>query len=320
MFLEATKALRKRGDKTGGYILYDVFQQKVLDENKRCCKLYPESRNLDALLLVFYQAKEFLEKQNADIFERVDCEFHPEELKEKMKRSERLIPDAYLKGELIQIFLASLCEEFVKNNKDFEEPLEHLQASVKDFLAEKNDIFPQSQLSVLVEKVHEETLLERDFVTFLLIFIFSSLYYAPREDFLKELDTSFWEEGFCPVCGENPHYGFLREEDGAKFFECWLCGTNWRYPRLKCPYCKNEDQEKLGFFTVGENEVCRMYFCRECQKYYKIFNWKKYTEEEALAFMHHLHTLHFDKLALKEGFSSGSGLKWVEKKDNGLVN
>lgn len=320
LFLKATRALRKRGDETGGYILYSVFQQKVLDENKKCCKLYPGSKNLNTLLSVFYQAKEIFEKQNEDIFEQVDFKLSPKELKEKMRKSEILIPNAHIEGELVQTFLASICEELVKNNKDFEEPLKHLQASVKDFLAEKNDIFPQSQLPVLVEKIVEETLLERDFVTFLLIFIFSSLYYGPREDFIKELDTSLWEESFCPVCGESPHYGFLREEDGAKFLECWLCGTNWRYPRIKCPYCKTVDQKKLGFFTVGENEICRIYFCRECQKYYKIFNWKKYKGEEILVFMHHLHTLHFDKLALKEGFSPGSELKWVDKEDNGLVN
>lgn len=93
---------------------------------------------------------------------------------------------------------------------------------------------------------------------------------------------------------------------------------------MKCPYCETEEQHEMGYFTVDENKVCRVQFCQECKKYWKIFNWdayKKYTEEEdALASMHHLHTLHFDKLALKEGFSPGSGLKWVEEKDNGLVN
>lgn len=320
LFLEALKALRKQGDKTGGYVLYYVLQQKVLDENKRCSKLYPESRDLEALLLVFLQAKDFLEKQNEDIFRKVDYKLDPEDLKEKMRKSEKLFSDVHIKSEFMQTFLAGLCEGLAKNNKDFKEPLEHLRASVKDFLAEKNDVFAQSQLPVLVEKTVEETLLEKDFITFLLVFVFSSLYYAPREKFLKELDTSLWEENFCPACGEVPHYGFLRKEDGAKFLECWLCGTGWRYPRIKCPYCKTEDQEKLGFFTVGKNKVCRIYFCRECQKYHKVFNWKEYTHEEGTAAMHHLHTLHFDKLALKEGFFPGSKLKWIEEKDNGLVN
>ena len=271
-------------------------------------------------MLMFHQAEELVREQNGNIFKQVEFKLNSDELKEKMKKSEVLIPDAYIKGEFIQTFLHNLCAGLVQNNKDFKKPLEHLQASVKDFLAEKNDIFPQSQIPILVERIVRETLLERDFITFIFVFIFSSFYYAPRSNFLEKLDTSFWEEGFCPVCGEKPHYGFLREEDGAKFLECWLCGTSWRYPRLKCPYCKIEDQEKLGFFTVGEDEVCRIYFCRKCQKYYKVFNWKKYTEKGALAAVHHLHTLHFDKLALKEGFSSGSGLKWVEEKDDGLVN
>lgn len=323
LFLEAIKALRKISDKIGGYTLYNVFkvfQQEVLDENKRCHELYSESKNLDTLLLMFFQAKQLFKEQNEDIFEQIDCKFDLEELKNKMRKSEKLIPDACLEGEHVQKFLANLCEELVKNNEDFEKPLEHLQASVKDFLAEKNDVFAQSQLPVLVEKIVEETLLERDFVTFLLIFIFSTLYYGPRENFLEKLDTSLWGESFCPVCGERPHYGFLREDDGAKFLECWLCGTSWRHPRIKCPYCDIVDQEQMGFFTVGEDKICRIYFCRKCQKYYKIFNWKEYAVEGALAAMHHLYTLHFDKLALKEGFSSGSGLKWVEEKDNELVN
>lgn len=306
------------------YNVFQVFQQKVLDEDKRCCEVYPESKNLDTLLLVFSQAKENFKEQNEDIFKRIDCKLPLEKLKEKMRKSEVIFPDASVKGEHVKKFLAAICDELVKNNKDFEKPLEHLQASVKDFLAERDDNFAQSQIPVLVEKIVEETLSERDFVNLLLIFIFSSLYYGPREDFLEEVDTTIWKEKFCPVCGETPHYGFLRGEDRARFMECWLCGTSWRYPRMKCPYCETENQEEMGYFTVDENEVCRVQFCRECKKYWKIFNWEAYKgyaeEEDALASMHHLHTLHFDELALKEGFSSGSGLKWVEEKDNGLVN
>ena len=297
--------------------MYNVFQQKILDENKRCCRLYPESGDLDTLLLIFFQARELLREQNPDIFEQVDCKMHPEEVKEKMKKSEKLIPDAHVQGEPVKIFLAGLCEELVKNNKDFEKPLEHLQTSIRDFLDENNDIFPQSQLPVLVEKVVEETLLDRDFYFPSDIYFFIPLLCA--QEVLEEPGHTFGKKVLAPRFAVKPHYGFEGRRWSSNL-ECWLHGTSWRYPRVKCPYCETEDQENWDFLRLGKMKYA-VYIFAGMPEILQNLQLEKYAEEGAsAAAMHHLHTLHFDKLALKKVFLQSSGLKWVAKEDDGLVN
>ncbi|NLC11905.1 MAG: formate dehydrogenase accessory protein FdhE [Firmicutes bacterium] len=295
--------------------MYSILEQAALDESKKCLSLYAGANNLEAMLTVLSEAKKALVEQEGDFFRPDQFDLSPEEIRKKLRESQVLMPAAYFKDEQVQRFISYFCDELINSNRDFRKPLEFLQVSVKRALSENNGFFAQQQLPSLIERVAEETLLEKDFISFFLTFIFSLLYSAPRALFLRELDTSLWEEGFCPVCGESPHYGFLRKEEGAKFLECWLCGSSWRYPRIKCPYCNNKDQEKLGFFTVGDNEVCRVHFCRQCQKYHKVYDWRKYAEKfpetKAAAAVHHLHTLYFDWLAQKEGFLPGSGLKWV---------
>jgi len=75
--------------------------------------------------------------------------------------------------------------------------------------------------------------------------------------------------GGCPVCGAGPFIAEFDEEDGRKRLSCGLCGTKWRFPRLKCPFCGNEDQAKLGYLEVEGLEGYRAYVCDVCRGYMK---------------------------------------------------
>ncbi len=300
--------------------MQNISQRKALEESKKCFKLYPGSKDLETMISLFYKAKDLFKEQKQEAFLPADVSLSPEEIGVKFKKAEKLLPSAYFDGELVLDFLALVCAGISSNNPGFKDPLENLQSAVKNQFEQNDNKLSLNDLPDLVEKLVETVSVERDFVTFLLVFILSSLYCAPLEQFLQDLDTSYWEESDCPVCGVKPHYGFLQEESGEKWLECWFCGINWRYPRIKCPYCDNIEQEKLGFFTAENNEVCRVYFCRQCSKYHKVYDVRRLAEAEVLLFIHHLHTLHFDWLAQKEGFIPGSGLKWVEEKPDERVN
>ena len=151
---------------------------------------------------------------------------------------------------------------------------------------------------------------------FLFSIALSSFYKQLLQSTAEVLQTDLWKEGNCPLCGEKPHYGLLRPEDGAKELECWLCGTKWVHTRIKCPFCSNQEQEELGYFTVENREICRINFCQQCCQYYKIVDARKFNTSGDIALaIHNLASLSHDLLARQEGFAPGSGLEWVNPKE-----
>ncbi len=149
----------------------------------------------------------------------------------------------------------------------------------------------------------------RDVATLLLWAIFSPFFSRAREGILRSVDIDGWSEGSCPVCGARPHMARLRDEDGARILECWLCQAEWQFPRLKCPYCGNSDQNTLGFFYLDESSAMRVHFCKSCGSYIKVVDTRVLKRAPILS-VYNLATLNYDAVALSEGFKSGSGLIW----------
>jgi FdhE protein len=151
-----------------------------------------------------------------------------------------------------------------------------------------------------------------DVATLLLWAIFGPFFHEARESILESHDISGWPHGFCPVCGARPHAAKLRDEDGARVLECWLCGAEWQFLRLKCPFCGNVEQKTLGFFHLDEDMARRVHFCRGCGSYLKVFDIRALKRNPVLS-VHNLATLHYDTAAVSEGFRPGSGLIWVDE-------
>jgi len=115
-----------------------------------------------------------------------------------------------------------------------------------------------------------------------------------------DIDKSQWDKGYCPLCGSQPDMACF-EKTGRRHLHCELCGEEWPYPRIKCPFCNTEDQEKLGYFEAEEEEGFRVYFCQGCLRYIKTID-KKVFEEAAPLELESLATLHLDLLAQEKGF------------------
>jgi FdhE protein len=88
---------------------------------------------------------------------------------------------------------------------------------------------------------------------------------------------------------------------GKRYLHCELCGQEWAYPRLKCPFCRNDEHETLGYFDVEGEEGFRVDFCRKCLRYLKTVD-KRVFEEAAPMELEHLATIHLDILANENGF------------------
>jgi len=121
------------------------------------------------------------------------------------------------------------------------------------------------------------------------------------EKYGKSIAKSGWAEGYCPICGKEPKIGEIREEEGRRFLFCTQCGFEWRFMRIKCPFCGNEEQQTLAYFSIEEEERYRVDVCNECKRYIKTVDFRE-TKEEANLDVEDIATLHLDMLANEEGY------------------
>jgi FdhE protein len=123
-----------------------------------------------------------------------------------------------------------------------------------------------------------------------------------RESAAEEIRHYAWNYGYCPLCGSPPNMAYFSDE-GKRFLHCELCGHEWNYPRLRCPFCGEERAKKLGYFTSEEEEGYRVDFCRKCKRYIKTLDLRLIGFPAPLE-VENLVTLHLDMLAQKQGFEA----------------
>jgi len=115
-----------------------------------------------------------------------------------------------------------------------------------------------------------------------------------NNDFLNSSHSS----GECPFCRAYPRIAFDSEK--GRRLGCLLCGQEWEFPRVKCPYCGNDDHETLGYFEAEGIEGVKVYYCEQCKYYIKVIDTR---EREALdAETEDILTLVMDEVAQQEGY------------------
>jgi FdhE protein len=116
---------------------------------------------------------------------------------------------------------------------------------------------------------------------------------------LDFLDINDWPHGHCPVCGSAPKLGDLSGEGGKRRLHCTLCETTWPYPRLRCPFCENDNPEKLSY-VHAENEVgLRVDVCSNCGLYIKTIDLRE-TAGPVIVPLDDLATWHLDLIASRD--------------------
>jgi FdhE protein len=121
------------------------------------------------------------------------------------------------------------------------------------------------------------------------------------ERFGDAVGKSEWAEGYCPICGREPKIGEIRDDEGSRYLFCNQCGYEWHYQRIRCPFCGNEEQQTLAYFTIEEDERYRVDVCNECKRYIKIIDFRN-SKEKADLDVEDIATLHLDMLANDEGY------------------
>lgn len=140
----------------------------------------------------------------------------------------------------------------------------------------------------------------------LLEFVLETALRTALEGFAARLDpASFagWQEGYCPACGSRAGMGELTGEEGKRFLYCSTCSFTWPFPRIRCPYCGNDEPDSISYFEAGEGPT-RVDVCRKCSRYLKTRDSRKGHGDVPLE-AEDLATIHLDLLAAREGFERG---------------
>lgn len=107
----------------------------------------------------------------------------------------------------------------------------------------------------------------------------------------------------CPACGNPPQLSLWREfNNGAKrSLVCSLCSTEWEFLRVLCPYCKEQNKDKLPLFTADEFQQARIEACDTCASYIKCIDLTR--DGYAVPQVDDLATLAFDLWAHEQGYA-----------------
>lgn len=114
------------------------------------------------------------------------------------------------------------------------------------------------------------------------------------------LEGERWDRGNCPVCGGHPDFAALEGEGGERRLLCGRCDMEWKYQRLGCPFCGNEDSRSLGYFPAG-NGAHRLYVCEQCKGYLKTVDLRETWRRRPLT-IERILTVGMDLAAAEQGY------------------
>lgn len=290
-------------------VLYELADLE--EEINRCKKLYPNFKEAEPFITEIYKsADHFFKKHPAQFKPDIDAQC----AESKIRQNESLKLSLPLETKGVAGLLKVMADAIKKTNPKMKGLAKEINDRVNIFEKEAPSEISKEDVIDFRDSLIKEGVLERDLATFLFSFLLSSFYRQQLQSILEVLRTDLWEGGNCPACGEKPHFGILTPDEGRKQLECWLCGAEWMHTRIKCPFCDNEDREKLGYFTVEDIEKCRVQYCNACCHYYKVFDLRKFSADGSLILpVHNLATIDYDLIARQEGFTPGSGLEWVNE-------
>lgn len=135
--------------------------------------------------------------------------------------------------------------------------------------------------------------------------------------------AAVWHRGYCPVCGAWPLLAELRGVELAEYLRCAGCAAAWRWQRLMCAYCANEDFLSLRTLQIEGEQRFRVKVCNRCKGYLKIANAFD-PSPPALLGLDDVASMHLDVVAMERGYlrPGGSGFaielaipsdEWVEE-------
>jgi len=108
-----------------------------------------------------------------------------------------------------------------------------------------------------------------------------------------------WPHGTCPVCGGEPDFSVITPA-AERLLICSRCTTRWRFNQLACPFCLNEDLQRITSFATRDG-LYRLNGCDVCQRYLKAFDGRN-APRPVMPVVDAIATLPLDAAAVQRGY------------------
>lgn len=119
-----------------------------------------------------------------------------------------------------------------------------------------------------------------------------------------------WHFGYCPVCGGWPLLAELRGIELSAHLRCAACGTAWRWRRIGCAYCRNDDFRSLQVLTIEGEQRFKISVCDRCHGYLKVINSFDPPPADLLV-LDDVASVHLDVAAIERGYHRPVGSGYV---------
>jgi formate dehydrogenase accessory protein FdhE len=108
--------------------------------------------------------------------------------------------------------------------------------------------------------------------------------------------------GVCPLCGARAQVSVLRPEShgASRSLVCSLCATVWRFKRVHCVACGEEEFDRLVYQYAEEFPHVRMSACNTCRTYIKDVDLSK--DLQAIPLVDEIATMPLDVIAAELGY------------------
>ena len=186
-----------------------------------------------------------------------------------------------------------ISNDLKKINKKLDEGELNLEELFEKVVAEDEEY-----LNATAEKLE----LNQDLLLFLAKNSINPLLEAYADQLKGYIDQKKWWKRYCPICGSKPVMSAFRKKEAERFLLCSSCGFEWRFSRMKCPFCGRQERGKHRYFYIEkETRGYRVDVCEKCKRYIKTIDTTEIFEDVVL-FVEDIGTLHLDIIAQKEGY------------------
>ena len=237
----------------------------------------------------------------------IQCSLSEDEIKEKMEQGKPLISlnNIPLKDTYLKDLFQDICEIMKSyENSDSEEIQRLIDAESSNGLKLNTlvkNLFQHD--SAYFYSLAKEIGVAEDLLIFVSLNLAKPFFETVAEQLKDKVVDDVWLKNYCPVCGSGAQIARLEKEVGKKILYCSLCGTEWRFVRIKCPFCCNVDQKSLKFLEE-EKSPYRIDVCEQCKRYIKTLDERKGGDEKRafIPSVEDLATMYLDIVAEKEGY------------------
>ncbi len=228
------------------------------------------------------------------------------EISEKLRQGIPLIcwEDIPPNETLLADLFLQLCN-ILKNHQDSEtEEIQKIIDSQTDGNLNIGDLIRKlsQQDSDYFHTVCNELGLNKEVVVFLTLSAAKPFFEAIAPGLRDRVADDKWLKNYCPMCGSSAQLSTLDKKSGQRYLYCTLCSSHWRYMRLKCSFCGDE-QAGGQKFLAEEQGPYRIDLCEKCKRYIKTLDERKLVDsKEIIPSIEDLATMYLDMLAEKEGY------------------